>query len=109
MAFRDPTWPSGEEMLRKIDAWLTHKGSSPEVRARVLRLNPNHLPGAVLRGYHPTPTIRKCLHSDVVSRAKFEKRYGKGSASRLPKQAFRDAGGKRRWITGLAYVQGLPS
>lgn len=90
-------------MSDKWQAWLSrHK---PEVWARIDRLNPpcGPAPGYRVRGYHQTETIRRAFHLDVCTRQQFEDRWGAGSAQRAGRIK---AGGRRRWITGMAYVQG---
>lgn len=89
-----------------LEAAMERKGMSENVRARIRRLNPNPQEGERMRGWHPTRTARNSIHRDVCSRQTFEKRWGKGSAQRLPPGALVKAGGRRRWISGMAYVQG---
>lgn len=79
---------------------------APQIAERIIRLNPRYGEGERVRGWHPAPTAKRAIHLDVVSRVVFEKRWGKGSANRLCPNAFVKVGGKRRWISGMVYVEG---
>ena len=89
-----------------LEVHLKKRRVGDRVRERVLRLNPNPREGEMFRGWHPRPTVRKSLNRDVVTRECFDRRWGKGASRRLGKDAFLNAGGKRRWITGIAMMQG---
>lgn len=51
---------------------------SPEIRARILRLNPHRDPGAWLKGWHPGFTVsRECVFRRVMTKGQFIRRYGR--------------------------------
>lgn len=92
-----------EEMRRRLEA--QHIG--PSIIARVMRLNPTFNEATVPRGIHRKETIRKCAwRIDVCTHAAFDRRWGRGSCRRLVWWDLVQAGGKRRWITRLAYETG---
>lgn len=73
---------------------------------RITRLNPEPRQGELLRGWHPKRTARKSYDMDVCSRQVYERKFGKGSARALPAHCFINVGGRRRFITGWAFMQG---
>ncbi len=89
-----------------LAAVLAERKIGPAVAARILRLNPNYREGYRVRGCHPRPSIRKSWHIDVCTRERFERKWGKGSARRIHPAQRVNAGGKRRWISGCAMMQG---
>lgn len=87
-------------------AMLRARRVSDAVVSRIVRLNPEPREGERLRGFHRKLTARSALHMDVCSRQVFERRWGKGSANRLALSAFVSAGGRRRFIKGMALIHG---
>lgn len=51
---------------------------SPEIRARILRINPNYEPGAWLNGWHPGFTVsRECAYRRVMTKGQFIRKHGR--------------------------------
>jgi len=92
--------------IEQIAQSMTDRGIGRDVVARVLRLNADVPAGQRLRGWHPSPTARRSIHLDVVTREDFEQKWGAHAARGLQPGDFISGGGKRRWITGFAYRRG---
>lgn len=69
----------------------------PEVRARVLRLNPDYHEGDRLRGHHPSPPKRYRWDMNGLSQGEFIRRHGRDAWRAIP-NGLKYKDGRRRWI-----------
>jgi hypothetical protein len=73
------------ESQKALYAMCVRRGTSPAVRARIVRLNPRWSFGERVRGWHPAHTRRgQALINDLVSKGEFIRRFGRPAWESLP-------------------------
>lgn len=95
--------------LAELDATMQLHGVGPEVRARVLRLNPKGVePGKKPKGYNPKYAMSRIQPIWVghIKKSTFIKEFGRDAWSKIPVECIvKD--GRRRAITREAYLDNV--
>lgn len=82
-----------------LEKSMARKGMSPQVRARVRRLNPNPQLGELLRGWHPTRTLNRIRWlEDCIGKREFITKFGRNAWDKLPGYAIRKEG-RRAYVS----------